>query len=214
MKSLRYLKGIGFIVAISIMTACAKVELPDEIIYPDTEAPAKLPLVTMVIKDYGTIEAELYPHLAPNTVNNFISLIEQGFYDGLTIHRVDKGFVLQGGDPTGIGSGGPGYHIVGEFAANGIGNDLKHTEGVLSMARSTEMDSAGSQFFIMLGDFPHLDGSYAAFGKVISGMDVAHALEALTVAPDGRPVNQEVVIESMVVNTFGVDYPSPEVITQ
>lgn len=214
MKKLKYLAGIMMCAMTLMVMGCAKVEVPDEIIYPEVETPEQLPIVTMVIKDYGTIEAELYPQIAPNTVYNFISLIEKGFYDGLTIHRVDKGFVLQGGDPTGVGSGGPGYQIVGEFAANGIGNDLKHTEGVLSMARSNDMDSAGSQFFIMLGEFPHLDGSYAAFGKVISGMDVAHALEDLTVAPDGRPVNQEVIIESITVETFGVDYPQPDIIEQ
>ena len=214
MKKIKYLAGIIMCAMTLIVMGCSKVELPDEIIYPEVETPEQLPIVTMVIKDYGTIEAQLYPQIAPNTVYNFISLIEKGFYDGLTIHRVDKGFVLQGGDPTGIGSGGPGYQIVGEFAANGIGNDLKHTEGVLSMARSNDMDSAGSQFFIMLGEFPHLDGSYAAFGKVISGMDVAHALESLTVAPDGRPVDKEVIIESMTVNTFGIDYPEPEVFSE
>lgn len=212
MKRWRYLRGILLGMMVFAITGCNRVEMPDEIVYPDVETPEQLPIVTMVIKDYGTIEAELYPQIAPNTVYNFISLIEEGFYDGLTIHRVDKGFVLQGGDPTGVGSGGPGYQIVGEFAANGIGNDLKHTEGVLSMARSMEMDSAGSQFFIMLGDFPHLDGSYAAFGKVISGMNIAHQLEELTVAPDGRPVDTEVIIESMTVNTFGVDYPDPQTI--
>lgn len=210
MKRLRYLTGIMLGMIVFVMVGCSKVEMPDEIIYPEVETPEQLPIVKMVIKDYGVIEAELYPHIAPNTVYNFISLIDSGFYNGVTIHRVDKGFVLQGGDPTGVGNGGPGYQIVGEFAANGIGNDLKHTEGVLSMARSDEMDSAGSQFFIMLGDYPHLDGLYASFGKVISGMEIAHQLEDLTVAPDGRPVNTEVVIESMTVNTFGVDYPNPE----
>ena len=167
----------------------------------------------MVIKDYGVLEAELYPHIAPNTVYNFISLINQGFYNDLTIHRIDKGFVLQGGDPTGIGSGGPGYSIWGEFKSNGFGNDLKHTEGILSMARTGDPNSAGSQFFIMLGEYPHLDGAYAAFGKVISGMEMAHELEQLTTAPDGRPL-EEVVIESMTVNTFGVEYPQPKVMEQ
>lgn len=208
MKKFKMSLMLGMSVLIS---ACAKVEMPDEIIYPTVEKPEQLPLVTVTIKDYGVIEAELYPHIAPNTVNNFISLINQGFYDGLTIHRIDEGFVLQGGDPAGNGLGGPGYLIAGEFKSNGFGNDLKHTEGVLSMARSNYPDSAGSQFFIMLGEARHLDGSYAAFGKVISGIEVAHELEKLTVSHDERPL-EEVVIESITVNTFGVEYPQPEII--
>ncbi|MDO4924936.1 MAG: peptidylprolyl isomerase [Turicibacter sp.] len=170
----------------------------------EVEQPEQLPLVTMNIKDYGTIEAELYPHIAPNTVNNFISLINKGFYDGLTIHRIEKGFVLQGGDPTGNGSGGPGYSIEGEFTSNGFLNELKHTEGVLSMARTNQPNSAGSQFFIMLADAPHLDGNYAAFGKVISGMDIAHKIEEAGLS------NGPIMIESMHVETYGVDYQEPE----
>lgn len=170
----------------------------------EVEQPEQLPLVTMNIKDYGTIEAELYPHIAPNTVNNFISLINKGFYDGLTIHRIEKGFVLQGGDPTGNGSGGPGYSIEGEFISNGFLNELKHTEGVLSMARTNQPNSAGSQFFIMLADAPHLDGNYAAFGKVISGMDIAHKIEEAGLS------NGPIMIESMHVETYGVDYQEPE----
>lgn len=210
MKSIQVLMALAGILLIG---GCVRVEQPDEIVYPTVVEPEQLPIVTMVIKDYGVMEAELYPHIAPNTVYNFISLINEGFYDGLTIHRIDKGFVLQGGDPTGIGSGGPGYSIFGEFKSNGFGNDLKHTEGVLSMARTGDPNSAGSQFFIMLGEYPHLDGSYAAFGKVISGMEIAHELETLTAAPDGRPL-EEVVIESMTVNTFGVEYPQAEVMEQ
>ena len=170
----------------------------------EVEQPEQLPLVTMNIKDYGTIEAELYPHIAPNTVNNFISLINKGFYDGLTIHRIEKGFVLQGGDPTGNGSGGPGYSIEGEFTSNGFLNELKHTEGVLSMARTNQPNSAGSQFFIMLADALHLDGNYAAFGKVISGMDIAHKIEETGLS------NGPIMIESMHVETYGVDYQEPE----
>ena len=170
----------------------------------EVEQPEQLPLVTMNIKDYGTIEAELYPHIAPNTVNNFISLINKGFYDGLTIHRIEKGFVLQGGDPTGNGSGGPGYSIEGEFTSNGFLNELKHTEGVLSMARTNQPNSAGSQFFIMLADALHLDGNYAAFGKVISGMDIAHKIEEAGLS------NGPIMIESMHVETYGVDYQEPE----
>ena len=151
------------------------------------------------------MEAELYPHIAPNTVNNFISLINQGFYNGLTIHRIEKGFVLQGGDPTGTGSGGPGYSIEGEFITNGFLNELKHTEGVLSMARTNQPNSAGSQFFIMLDDAPHLDGNYAAFGKVISGMDIAHQIE------EAGLNHGSITIEEMSVETYGVDYQEPEI---
>ncbi len=178
---------------------------PDEVRLSDVQAPEQLPLVTIKIKDYGTMEAELYPHIAPNTVNNFISLINQGFYNGLTIHRIEKGFVLQGGDPTGTGSGGPGYSIEGEFITNGFLNELKHTEGVLSMARTNQPNSAGSQFFIMLDDAPHLDGNYAAFGKVISGMDIAHQIE------EAGLNHGSITIEEMSVETYGVDYQEPEI---
>lgn len=178
---------------------------PDEVRLSDVQAPEQLPLVTIKIKDYGTMEAELYPHIAPNTVNNFISLINQGFYNGLTIHRIEKGFVLQGGDPTGTGSGGPGYSIEGEFTTNGFLNELKHTEGVLSMARTNQPNSAGSQFFIMLDDAPHLDGNYAAFGKVISGMDIAHQME------EAGLNHGSITIEEMSVETYGVDYQEPEI---
>ena len=178
---------------------------PDEVRLSDVQAPEQLPLVTIKIKDYGTMEAELYPHIAPNTVNNFISLINQGFYNGLTIHRIEKGFVLQGGDPTGTGSGVPGYSIEGEFTTNGFLNELKHTEGVLSMARTNQPNSAGSQFFIMLDDAPHLDGNYAAFGKVISGMDIAHQIE------EAGLNHGSITIEEMSVETYGVDYQEPEI---
>lgn len=180
---------------------------PKELITPSVQEPENLPVVTMEIKDFGTIQAELYPHIAPNTVNNFISLINQGFYSGITIHRIEKGFVLQGGDPTGTGSGGPGYSIVGEFTNNGFQNDLEHTEGVLSMARTNQPDSAGSQFFIMLGNSPHLNGNYAAFGKVISGMNVAHAIEEEGIS------NSPIVIETMTVETYGIEYKEPEIIS-
>ena len=137
----------------------------------------KLPVATIEVKNFGTIEAELYPNKAPNTVDNFISLANSGFYDGLTIHRIVKGFVLQGGDPKGTGTGGPGYMIKGEFSSNGVENDIKHEEGILSMARSQNPDSAGSQFFIVTKEAPHLDGQYAAFGKVTKGLDVVHEIE-------------------------------------
>lgn len=134
------------------------------------------PVVTITMQDGSVIRAELYPETAPNTVNNFISLIKKGFYDGLTFHRVIPGFMIQGGDPNGTGTGGPGWTIRGEFSANGFRNDLKHTEGVLSMARTMDPNSAGSQFFIMVADAPHLDGQYAAFGKITEGLEVAQEI--------------------------------------
>ena len=166
------------------------------------------PIVTFKT-NAGTIKAELYPEIAPNTVNNFISLIKNGYYDGLTFHRVIYGFMIQGGCPDGTGMGGPGYHIKGEFVANGFKNDLRHTEGVLSMARSMMPDSAGSQFFIMHKNSPHLDGQYAAFGKVIEGMDVVNAIAECDTDFADKPLDEQ-VMESVTVETFGVDYPEPE----
>ena len=171
--------------------------------------PKELPVATIVFKDYGTVEAELYPHIAPNTVNNFISLANSGFYDNLTFHRIIKDFMIQGGDPEGTGMGGPGYSIKGEFTKNKFKNDLKHTEGVLSMARSQNKDSAGSQFFIMTKDIPSLDGQYASFGKVISGMDIIHEIENVETDANDKPV-KDVVIESIKVDTKGEKYDEPE----
>ncbi len=167
------------------------------------------PIVTIKMKTGDVIKAELYPEIAPNTVNNFISLIKKGFYNGLTFHRVIYGFMLQGGCPNGTGTGGPGYHIRGEFSCNGFENNLKHTEGVLSMARTTIPDSAGSQFFIMHRAAPHLDGEYAAFGKVIEGMDVVNKIAAVQTGYADKPISPQ-IMESVTVETFGVDYPSPE----
>ncbi|NLN04503.1 MAG: peptidylprolyl isomerase [Clostridiaceae bacterium] len=168
------------------------------------------PVVTMEFEDFGVVEIELYPQVAPNTVKNFIHLIEQGFYDGLTIHRVVPGFVIQGGDPNGDGTGGPGYTIKGEFKANGYSkNNLKHTQGVISMARrSNSYNSAGSQFFIMLGDHASLDGDYAAFGKVISGMDVIFDIG--TVPTNKERPEDPVVIKKVTVDTKGHTYGEPE----
>lgn len=160
--------------------------------------------------DGGVIKAELYPEIAPNTVNNFISLIQKKYYDGLIFHRVIRGFMIQGGCPEGSGMGGPGYSIKGEFAQNGFSNDLKHTAGVLSMARSMMPDSAGSQFFIMHKNAPHLDGAYAAFGKVTEGMDVVNRIaETSTDSDSDRPYENQ-VMKSVTVDTFGVEYPEPE----
>ena len=157
----------------------------------------------------GIIKAELYPDVAPNTVNNFLSLVNKGFYDGLIFHRVIKGFMIQGGDPEGTGMGGPGYSIKGEFAQNGFENNLKHTEGVLSMARSAMPDSAGSQFFIMHKNAPHLDGSYAAFGMVTEGMDVVNAIAETKTNGADMPKEEQKIIKATA-ETFGVEYPEPE----
>ena len=167
------------------------------------------PVVTFTMADGKVMKAELYPEVAPNTVNNFISLVKKGFYDGLIFHRVIKGFMIQGGDPEGTGMGGPGYGIKGEFAQNGVKNDLRHTAGVLSMARSMMPDSAGSQFFIMHKDAPHLDGSYAAFGKVIEGMDVVNKIAECVTDYQDRPMTPQVMKE-VTVELFGETYAEPE----
>ena len=171
--------------------------------------PKELPVATIEFKDFGTVEVELYPHIAPNTVNNFISLANNGFYDGLTFHRIIKDFMIQGGDPDGTGMGGPGYSIKGEFTSNNFENDLAHTEGVISMARSQNNDSAGSQFFIVTKDSPHLDGQYASFGKVISGMDIIHEIENVDTDADDKPI-KSVIIESIKVDTKGIEYEKPD----
>ena len=169
---------------------------------------AQNPIVTFTMENGDMIKAELYPETAPISVNNFISLIQKNFYDGLIFHRVIKGFMIQGGDPEGTGMGGPGYSIKGEFAYNGVKNDLKHTAGVLSMARSMMPDSAGSQFFIMHKDAPHLDGQYAAFGKVIEGMENVNKIAETATDYSDRPL-QDQKIKTVTVETFGVDYPEP-----
>ena len=170
----------------------------------------KNPIVTITMQNGDTIKLELYPDIAPISVNNFISLINKKFYDGLIFHRVIRGFMIQGGCPDGTGMGGPGYSIKGEFSRNGVTNDLKHTAGVLSMARSMHPDSAGSQFFILHKNAPHLDGQYAAFGKVIEGMDVVNRIaETSTDSSSDRPYENQ-VMESVTVETFGVEYPEPE----
>ncbi|MGN1181129.1 MAG: peptidylprolyl isomerase [Suilimivivens sp.] len=170
---------------------------------------AQNPVVTFTMEDGSIIKAELYPDIAPISVNNFISLINKHFYDGLIFHRVIRGFMIQGGDPEGTGMGGPGYSIKGEFAANGVENNLKHTEGVLSMARSMMPNSAGSQFFIMHKNAPHLDGSYAAFGKVIEGMENVNKIAETPTDYSDRPLEEQ-KMKSVTVETFGVEYPEPE----
>ena len=166
------------------------------------------PVVTIEMENGDVIKAELYPEVAPNTVNNFISLINKGFYDGVIFHRVIPGFMIQGGDPQGTGIGGPGYCIRGEFTSNRFLNELKHTRGVLSMARTMDPNSAGSQFFIMHEDAPHLDGEYAAFGKVIEGMEAVDRIASTRTNYNDKPrINQ--TMKKVTVETFGVDYPEP-----
>lgn len=166
------------------------------------------PVVTITMENGDIMKAELYSEIAPNTVNNFISLVKKGFYDGLIFHRVIRGFMIQGGCPEGTGMGGPGYSIKGEFAQNGFPNGLKHTEGVLSMARAMHPNSAGSQFFIMHKDAPHLDGAYAAFGKIIYGMDAVNKIAECRTDYNDRPMKAQ-VIKCMTVETFGKDYDEP-----
>ena len=167
------------------------------------------PVVTIEMENGGVMKVELYPETAPNTVANFISLVEKGFYNGTIFHRVISGFMIQGGDPEGTGMGGPGYRIKGEFTANRFQNDLKHTKGVISMARSGHPDSAGSQFFIMVDDAPHLDGQYASFGKVIEGIEVADQIVSVATNYSDRPLEEQ-RMRSVTVETFGETYPQPK----
>lgn len=167
------------------------------------------PIVTFEMEDGKTMKAELYPEIAPNTVNNFIDLVSKGFYNGLIFHRVIPGFMIQGGCPEGTGMGDPGYSIKGEFNMNGFTNNLKHSKGVLSMARAQHPDSAGSQFFIMVEDAPHLDGSYAAFGKLIEGQNVADEIVNVDTNRMDRPYEDQ-VMKSVTVETFGKEYAKPE----
>ena len=167
------------------------------------------PIVTIEMENGDIMKAELYPEIAPNTVNNFLSLVNKGFYDGLIFHRVIPGFMIQGGCPSGTGMGDPGYSIYGEFTSNGFKNDLRHTRGVLSMARAMNPNSAGSQFFIMVDDAPHLDGQYASFGKVIEGMEAADRIVSVRRDPNDKPREPQ-RIKKMTADTFGVDYPKPK----
>ena len=170
---------------------------------------AQNPIVTIEMIDGKKMVAELYPEVAPNTVNNFISLVKKGFYDGLIFHRVIPGFMIQGGDPEGTGMGGPGYTIRGEFSGNGFKHDRKHTPGVLSMARTMAPNSAGSQFFVMVAPAPHLDGQYAAFGKVIEGLETAEAIVRAPRDRNDKPIMPQ-RMKTVTVETFGVEYPEPE----
>ena len=171
------------------------------------------PIVTITMESGDVMKVELYPEIAPNTVNNFISLVNKGFYNGLIFHRIIKGFMIQGGCPQGTGTGNPGYSIKGEFRMNGFDNMLKHEPGVISMARSMMPDSAGSQFFIMHKNSPHLDGQYAAFGKIIEGMDVVNKIAETKTGWQDKPVEPQ-VMASVTVDTFGVEYPEPETLSR
>lgn len=173
-----------------------------------TKQSENLPVATITVDGYGVIEAELYPEIAPNTVNNFIDLSNKGFYNNLKFHRIIKNFMIQGGDPKGDGTGGPGYSIEGEFTSNGFANSLKHTKGVLSMARAQDPNSAGSQFFIMTNEASNLDGNYAAFGKVISGLDIIEKIENVKTDSNDKP-KEDVVIKSITVDTKGIKYKEP-----
>lgn len=177
------------------------------------EKSKKNPIVTIVMEDGQKITVELYPSIAPNTVRNFVSLVKKGFYNGLIFHRVIPGFMIQGGDPSGDGSGGPGYSIKGEFSSNGFANDLKHTRGVISMARTSVPDSAGSQFFIMVNDTPSLDGQYAAFGKVLSGMDEVDKIVSVERDAADKPLTAQ-KMKKVTVDTFGVNYGDPVKVLQ
>ena len=167
------------------------------------------PIVTFEMENGDIMKAELYPEIAPNTVNNIMTLVQNGFYDGLIFHRVIRGFMIQGGCPDGTGMGGPGYTIKGEFSQNGFANDLRHTEGVLSMARAMHPDSAGSQFFIMHKNSPHLDGAYAAFGKITEGMDIVNKIAETATDYSDRPLEEQ-KMKKVTVDTMGVEYPAPE----
>lgn len=216
----RFLFIIGMIFFIIILASCISPAKPSDEEEQETsyaeeqnvESPQfeqDSPLVTITMENGDEIEVELYPDIAPNTVDNFITLAEDGFYDGLTFHRIVPGFMIQGGDPNGNGTGGPGYSIKGEFDSNGFDNDLKHDRGVISMARSQDPDSAGSQFFIMTEESPHLDGDYAAFGQVIEGMDVVDDIASTDTDKNDLP-EEEQQIKKMEVDTKGKDYSEPE----
>lgn len=222
MKKIRQMISLSLVIGGIVfgVTGCgqAKSSAEGEVTTTETieqvEAIQTTPVATIVVKNYGPITLELYPNMAPNTVNNFITLANEGFYDGLIFHRVIKGFMIQGGDPEGIGSGGPGYSINGEFADNGFTqNSLSHTKGVISMARTNMPNSAGSQFFIMSADGTYLDGQYAAFGEVTEGIDVVEAIEKVKTNNSDKP-EIDVVIESIRVDTNGVEVPEVIKITK
>lgn len=213
-KALMIMMAVLMLIAALTFGGCSEKSgnpnLPIEDTYSLEQYAGENPVAVIKVKGYGNIYVELYPEVAPNTVNNFISLANSGFYDGVIFHRVIEDFMIQGGDPDGNGTGGPGYSIFGEFTSNGFKNELSHERGVISMARrGNDNNSAGSQFFIMHKDSAYLDGDYAAFGKVISGMDVVDAIAAVETNVNDKPVD-DVEMESVTVETFGKTYAEPE----
>lgn len=208
MKKKLTLLILGSIVCFGILAGCSGKKENDKV---ESSSHEKNPIATINIKDFGTVKVELYPNVAPNTVDNFVSLANKGYYDGLIFHRIIDGFMIQGGDPTGTGTGGPGYTIEGEFSKNGFKNDLKHEKGVISMARTNSPDTAGSQFFIMTEDAVHLDGQYAAFGKVIEGLDVIEKVGKVQTGANDKPVS-DVIIESITIDSMGEEYSEPQII--
>lgn len=208
-------KWLCMVLALTMVfaTGCQSAKAKTDTAADGTQAAGTAPTVTMVIKDMGEIVVELDPVAAPNTVKNFLSLANEGFYDGLTFHRVISGFMIQGGDPDGVGTGGPGYGIKGEFKSNGVENPISHVRGVISMARANEPDSAGSQFFIMHADSNFLDGDYAAFGKVISGIEIVDKIAEVSKDALDKP-EKDVIIEKMTVDAKGFDFSNVEKIQQ
>lgn len=206
-RSLSLLLALTLLVSLPALTICKAEDeaTPAQSDFGYTLKNEANPVATITMENGGVITVELYPDVAPNTVANFVTLANQGFYDGLIFHRVIKGFMIQGGDPNGVGTGGPGYTIKGEFSANGFENNLSHTRGVISMARSSSFDSAGSQFFIMHADGTYLDTQYAAFGAVVDGMDVVDAIAETQTGANDRPVNEQ-KIKTIRVDTKGVEY--------
>ncbi|WP_110114415.1 peptidylprolyl isomerase [Bacillus sp. CGMCC 1.16541] len=213
MKRSRFIPFLILVLTCTLLLAACGTSGKEEKDETTTTSPKgendKNPVVTMTMESGDEMKLELYPDIAPNTVANFVSLIEDGFYDGLIFHRVIPGFMIQGGDPEGRGTGGPGYAIKGEFSSNGFDNNLKHETGVLSMARSNDPNSAGSQFFIMVENAPSLDGEYAAFGKVIEGIETAQNIVQVERDAQDKPLEDQ-KISKVTVDTFGVDYPEPE----
>jgi len=207
-----FLFGLVMLLSLVLLTACGSKEENKSSSSSNADYADEIkenPIVTIEMNDGKKIEIELYPKVAPNTVSNFVSLVNKGFYDGLTFHRIIPDFMIQGGDPNGDGTGDPGYSIKGEFSSNGFDNDLKHERGVISMARSTDPDSAGSQFFIMVADQASLDGEYAAFGKVTSGMDTVDTIVNVGRDENDKPL-EDVIMKKVTVDTKGEKYPDPE----
>lgn len=212
-QRVKFVRTLFICMILAIISGCGAAGGDNQTSDMETKKPAKEieenPIVTITMENNDEIKVELYPNIAPNTVNNFISLVESGFYDGVIFHRVIPDFMIQGGDPEGTGMGGPDYSIKGEFTSNGFENELKHERGVISMARTQAPDSAGSQFFIMVADANSLDGDYAAFGKVIEGMETVDRIVNVETDENDKPLGDQ-KIKQVTVETFGIDYVEPE----